>query len=115
VDDEEPARQVIRQMLERNAYHVLEAANGQEALAIYEPTPTRIQLVITDLMMPVMDGVTVIRRLRQITPGVKTIAITGGLSQVEMAQAMEAESAAFILKPFGAKVLLETIRRVLDA
>lgn len=113
VDDEEQARRVTRRILERNAYQVLEARNGQEALAVFESTPAQIHLVITDLMMPVMDGAQLIRRLRQKSPDLKTIAITGGLSHEEMAQAMESESAAFILKPFGANVLLETIHRVL--
>lgn len=113
VDDEEQARQVTRRMLERNAYQVLEARNGQEALAVFEGAPARIHLVITDLMMPVMDGAMLIRRLRQKSPDLKTIAISGGLSPEEMAKAMESESAAFILKPFGANVLLETIHRVL--
>lgn len=115
VDDEETARQITRQMLERNGYRVIEAPNGKEALAIWESDPARIQLVIADLMMPVMDGLTLIRHLRRKNPDVKTIAITGGLSHAEMEQAMEAESAAFMLKPFDAKLLMETIRRALHA
>ncbi len=113
VDDEEPARRVTRQMLERNAYLVVEAANGREALELYRQDPARFHLTITDLMMPTMDGVTLLRHLREITPDAKAIAVTGGLSHDEMARAMEAESAAFILKPFGADILLETVRRVL--
>jgi CheY-like chemotaxis protein len=115
VDDEEQARQITRRMLERNSYHVLDACNGQEALAIFERDPARIHLVVTDLMMPVMDGGQLICRLRERSPDVKIIAITGGLSREEMANVMESESAAFILKPFGANILLETIRRVLRA
>lgn len=56
-----------------------------------------------------------VRRLRQTTPALKAIAMTGGLSQAEMEQAMETESAEFLLKPFGGAVLLETVRRVLRA
>ncbi len=115
VDDEASARHMTRQMLEQKGYHVLEAQNGKEALEIFERDPSSIQLVITDLMMPIMDGTTFLRQLRQKMPGVKTIAVTGGLSQAELAQAMESESSAFILKPFGATTLLETIRRVLEA
>ena len=113
VDDEEPARQVARQTLEQNAYRVFEARSGEEALATYRRDPTKIQLVITDLMMPGMDGVALLRQLRQITPDIKAIAMTGGLSPAEMAQVMETESAEYIFKPFGADLLLETIRRVL--
>ena len=102
-------------MLEQSNYHVLDARNGKEALAIVERDPGRIRLVITDLLMPVLDGVTLLRNLRRRFPELKAIAITGGLSHEEMEQALESESAAFILKPFGAAVLLETIRRVLES
>ena len=113
VDDEESSRQVVRRTLEQNAYRVVETRNGEEALAEYARDPARIRLVITDLMMPGMDGVALLRRLRHTTPDLKAIAMTGGLSREEMAQAMETESAEFLLKPFGATLLLETVRRVL--
>ena len=93
----------------------LEAQNGKEALEIFGRNPPQVNLVITDLMMPVMDGTTLLRHLRKMAPGIKTIILTGGLSQSELAQAMEEESCAFILKPFGATTLLETIRRVLGS
>ncbi len=113
VDDEAAARRIARQILEKHAYRVFEAKNGEEALALYDRDPARIQLVITDLMMPGMDGAALLRHLRQTTPALKAIAMTGGLSPAEMAQAMEAESAEYLFKPFGADVLLETVRRVL--
>ena len=113
VDDEASARQVARQTLEKHAYRVREARNGEEALAIYESDPARIQLVLTDLMMPGMDGAALLRHLRRITPDLKAIAMTGGLSPAEMAQALDAESTEFLLKPFGADDLLETVRRAL--
>ena len=115
VDDEPSVRHMTRQMLERKGYHVLEAQNGKEALKIFGRNPPQVNLVITDLMMPVMDGTTLLRHLRKMAPGIKTIILTGGLSQSELAQAMEEESCAFILKPFGATTLLETIRRVLGS
>lgn len=115
VDDEESSRQVTRQTLEHNGYQVVEARHGKEALAIYERNPAQIQLVITDLLMPGMDGIALLRRLRQITPDLKAIAMTGGLSPSEMAQAAETESAEFLLKPYGAGLLLETVHRALLA
>lgn len=115
VDDEAQIRDLARRMLAQNGYRVLEAANGIEALALFESAPGEIDLVLTDLMMPAMDGTALIRRLREIQSGVKTVAITGGLSQPEMMQAIEAESDAFLLKPFDASVLLEVIHRVLQS
>jgi len=115
VDDEEAARQVARQTLEQNGYHVLEARNGQEALSIYEQDPARIHLLLTDIMMPGMDGPALLHRLRQTTPGIKSIAMTGGLSQPEAVQALEAETARLILKPLDAGTLLSTVRHALDS
>ena len=115
VDDEDLARNLARQVLEQNGYRVIEARNGQEALSICECPPSRVDMAIVDLMMPVMDGPTFLRRLRNLHPGVKTIAVSGGLSQDEMAQAVDSESTALLLKPFGASMLLLTLRRVLDS
>ena len=115
VDDEESARQVARQMLEKHGYRVFAARNGAEALALYGRDPALIQLVLTDVMMPGMDGVALLRRLRRTAPDLKAIAMTGGLTRAEMAQVLDAESTEFLLKPFDATVLLETVRRALRA
>ncbi len=115
VDDEDSFRRVARHILEKNGYPVLEARNGQEALDLLQQSPSSVALVITDLVMPVMDGSTLIRHLHDMHSPAKIITITGGLSPAEMIQAVGADSSAFLLKPFGPALLLETIRRVLDA
>ena len=115
VDDEAAGRDAVRQILERHGYRTFAAPSGAEALALYDRDPARIQLVVTDLMMPDMDGAALLRHLRRSAPQLKAIAMTGGLSRAEMAQALEAESAEFLLKPFDASVLLETVRRALRA
>ena len=117
VEDNPRLRPALRQGFEatRAVTVVGECASGEEALALYDRDPARFQLVITDLMMPGMDGAALLRHLRQSAPTLKAIAMTGGLSRAEMAQALEAESAEFLLKPFDAAVLLETVRRALRA
>lgn len=115
VDDESSARDAVRQVLDRHGYRVFAVSSAAEALALYDRDPARIQLVVTDLMMPGMDGSALLRRLRRNAPDLRAIAMTGGLSRAEMAQALEAESAEFLLKPFDASVLLETVRRTLRA
>jgi PAS domain S-box-containing protein len=115
VDDEEVALDVARRILEQHGYRTLVARSGAEALALYDRDPARIQLVVADLMMPGMDGAALLRHLRRTTPNLKAVAMTGGLSRAEMAQALETESAEFLLKPFDAAVLLETVRRALRA
>ena len=115
VDDEAFARQVARQILEQNGYQVVEAGGGAEALAAFARAPTRFPLVLTDLMMPGLDGATLLRRLREIAPTLKAIVMTGGFTREEVARAVESESAAFLIKPFEAHALLETLRRTLDS
>lgn len=114
VDDDDTSRQVARRTLEQQGYCVEVARNGAEALEIYERDPDRFQLVITDLIMPVMDGVTLLNRLREHTPTLRAIAITGGFSRTEMKKAMEAESVSYLLKPFGASDLMDAVRRALN-
>ena len=58
---------------------------------------------------------TLLRRLREIAPTLKAIVMTGGLTREEVARAVESESAAFLIKPFEAHALLETLRRTLDS
>ena len=115
VDDEPAALDVVRQILERHGYHVVSARDGDEARTIFDRDPARIQLVLTDMMMPGMDGAALLRHLRKSAPALKAIAMTGGLSRAELAQALEAEPAELLLKPFGAPALLQTVRRALRA
>jgi len=113
VDDEEGIRRVTRQMLERNGYHVLAAENGRDALSVYRTNCERISVVLTDLLMPEMDGAALIRALREEGATAKVVILSGYLSQPELVAALEAEAQAFIAKPVTAGALLETLRRVL--
>ena len=113
VDDEESARQVARQILERNGYRVVEARDGREGLAAFECDPSRFALVLADLMMPGMDGAEMLRRIQSISPRANAIAVSGGLSKEEMAQALECDSVAFLVKPFSAIALLDSVRRAI--
>jgi CheY-like chemotaxis protein len=75
VDDDQAVRWLLRAMLERWGHSVVEAANGAEGLQCYQAEPT--DLVITDIQMPVMDGLQMIKELRSAFPAVKIIAISG--------------------------------------
>lgn len=76
VDDEEQVRHVLKLMLERAGHEVDTAADGNEAVARFDPD--RHDLVITDIVMPEKEGIETIRELRQKSAGVKIIAISGG-------------------------------------
>ena len=76
IDDDEQVRYVLREMLVRAGYEVISAANGKQGLRMFKESPT--DLVITDILMPVMPGSRLISTLHEDYPNVKIIAISGG-------------------------------------
>lgn len=113
VDDEENVRRLTRRILEKNGYAVLEAQHGLEALATYDSDGGRVGAVVTDLMMPHMDGPALIRALRARNRNAKIIAMSGYLSQPELLQSVEID--AFLAKPCSAADLLDTLQDLLHA
>jgi CheY-like chemotaxis protein len=95
VDDEPPVRFVLRVILELDGYHVVEAAEGAEALACLKEHPA--DLVVTDFMMPVMDGGELIERIRGDAElaGIPVLMISASSRAPDRAQAD-----AFLVKPF---------------
>jgi DNA-binding response OmpR family regulator len=76
IDDEEPMRLMLRRSLTKAGYETFEAANGKEALSLQEKNPA--DLIITDIIMPEMEGIDTIMTFRENYPKVKIIAISGG-------------------------------------
>jgi two-component system cell cycle sensor histidine kinase/response regulator CckA len=76
-EDEPAIRKLAGLALTSVGYQVLTAANGVEAVALFRSTPDRIDLVITDLRMPVMDGYQLVRLVRQTRPKAKVICMSG--------------------------------------
>jgi CheY-like chemotaxis protein len=113
VDDEPILRQVIELTLQKAGFDVVAAGNGKEGLDLYRKTSP--DLVITDIMMPIMDGFETIRALKQITPGVKIIAMSGAgkaIDYLKMARGLGA--AATITKPAERGELIATVQQVLQ-
>jgi two-component system, cell cycle sensor histidine kinase and response regulator CckA len=115
VDDEESVRQVLRQVLERNGYRAIEAANGAEGMTQYVAHQHDVRVVVTDLAMPTMDGTALIRALRRLNPRVRVIAVSGHQSKVKLSNDLGVPEAARLSKPFGGVVLLEALKRVLGS
>ena len=113
VDDESAIREVTKVSLEIYNYKAITAADGQEAIALYTKHQAEIRVVLTDMMMPIMDGPTTIRTLQQINPDVKVIAVSGLSSSDKLAAAASIGVTDFLSKPFSAKELLQTLSRVL--
>jgi len=114
VDDEAAVRQITRQTLEAFGYHVLLAADGAEASALFATRKDEIDVVITDMMMPVMDGPATIQVLKRMRPDIKIIGASGLNVAALTSKAAEAGAHCFISKPFTAENLLSMLRRTLD-
>lgn len=109
VDDEESLRDFVRRNLERRNYRVFTAANGLEALAIFETES--IGLVIMDVMMPNMDGLETIRRIRQ-TSTVPMIVLSALGDEQDKIKALNLGADDYLTKPFGLGELLARVDAV---
>jgi PAS domain S-box-containing protein len=114
VDDEEGVRLLTKKILEKHGYQVLLASEGSEAVVAYAQHGGEVQAVVTDLMMPLMDGATLIRALKQIAPGVKIMATTGVTESAHVAAALRLGAKEVLRKPYSPHVLLTRLRAVLD-
>lgn len=114
IDDEASVRHVTAQTLETFGYQVLLAADGAEATAIYASRQQEIAVVLTDMMMPLMDGPATIQVLMRVNPQVRIIAASGVNTTSLTTKAANAGANHFIPKPYTAETLLTTLRLVLD-
>lgn len=113
VDDEESIREITRGTLETFGYTVLTAGDGTEALALYADKKNEIAAVLTDMVMPFMDGPATIRALQRMNPKVRIIAASGlGTGHRAGDGALEGVS-IFLNKPYTAERLLKTLAEVL--
>ena len=113
VDDEEAVRRITQQTLETFGYRVLLAADGHEAVAQFEAHRSDIAVVVTDMMMPNVDGPTLIGAMMRSDPGVKVIATSGLNAHEVVAAAKQLGVALFLPKPISAEILLQALDGVL--
>ena len=109
VDDDDGVRNMVSALLVAEGHRVITAANGAEAVAVYRSLPSRIDLVITDLDMPTMDGVQEILRIRLTNPGAKFICMTG--SSADRCP----QGVALVAKPFVIGEFLACVKERLAA
>lgn len=112
VDDEDSIRDITKASLETHNYKAITASDGIEAIALYAEHRDEISIVLTDMVMPSMDGMTTIRTLRKINPAVKIIAVSGLASTEKINAVADIGAKAFLPKPYTAKQLLQTINDV---
>ena len=113
VDDELEIRRITEVILRSNGYRVISAGDGIEALAIYAKQGAEIGLVLTDVMMPFLDGTTLSRTLKQMNPEVRIIASTGDSQDVRVAELRLLNPSAILIKPYTKEQLLTTLSRAI--
>ncbi|MBS2038857.1 PAS domain S-box protein [bacterium] len=115
IEDESTVRQVTQQTLEAFGYRVLLAEDGAEGIALYATHRSEIALVLTDMMMPILDGPSTIRALRRIDPKVPLIAASGlGEHAENLRSNRDGGVEHFLPKPYTAYALLTMVQEVLD-
>ena len=113
VDDSASIRQMVKLTLRGAGYNVLEAADGAQGLAEARRKP--VDLIVTDLNMPVMDGLTFIREVRKLPAyvGVPILMLTTESDAAKKSQAKAAGATGWITKPFQPQQLLDTLKKVI--
>ncbi|MGO9585247.1 MAG: ATP-binding protein [Limisphaerales bacterium] len=114
VDDEEPILDLVQKVLKRTGYRVLLARDGVEAVSLYARRRQEIDVVIMDMVMPIMDGPAAIVALKAINADVKIVGSSGAASAGGMAKARDAGVQYFIPKPYTAETMLTTLHEVLQ-
>jgi two-component system cell cycle sensor histidine kinase/response regulator CckA len=114
VEDEEAVRRGGKRMLETRGYEVHEAGTGVEALEILEELNGEIDIVVSDVVMPEMDGPTLLRELRKDYPDIKFIFVSGYAEDAFAKNLPEGAKFGFLPKPFSLKQLATAVRDMLD-
>ncbi|MFI5251125.1 MAG: PAS domain S-box protein [Bacteroidota bacterium] len=113
VDDETSICEITKETLENYGYKAMIANDGNEAIALFTQHKNKIGAVLTDMMMPNMDGPSTIKALRKINPRIKIIAASGLITQDKLSEPSVTGVQAFLQKPYTTEKLLTTLRDVL--
>jgi CheY-like chemotaxis protein len=115
VEDEDAVRTLVRDALRARGYAVLEASHGHEALLISERHAGRIDLMVTDVVMPEMSGRELADRLALVRPGLRVLYMSGYTDNAVVHHGVLDPGTIFLQKPFGPGVLMRKVREVLDS
>jgi two-component system cell cycle sensor histidine kinase/response regulator CckA len=115
VEDEEAVRSFAARALRMRGYNVLEASGGEEALAIVKDSQHKIDLIITDVVMPNMDGPTMVRHVKALNPDLPVIFMSGYAEEAFRKNDQSSDDIHFLPKPFGLKQLAAKVKEVLSA
>lgn len=113
VDDESRMRKLVKDFFSQKQYKVLEAADGEEALNIFEENINKINLILLDVMMPKLDGWSVLRQIRQ-TSKVPIVMLTARGEEQDELFGFELGVDEYISKPFSPKILVARVEAILN-
>nr|MBP6307770.1 response regulator [Opitutaceae bacterium] len=114
-DDEHAGRDVTRRVLEGHGHRVLLAVDGVDAVALYMRHRTEIRAVVTDMMMPGVDGASLVRILRQVDPQVPVIGMSGIGDPAQLAEIESLALPVLLQKPFPPERLLQALHETIHA
>ena len=112
VDDEVRMRKLIKDFLMQKGYAILEAGDGEEALSVFQENSNKIKLILLDVMMPKLDGWSVLRQIRQ-TSKVPIIMLTARGEEQDELFGFELGVDEYISKPFSPKILVARVEAIL--
>jgi CheY-like chemotaxis protein len=110
VDDEEMVLTLADMVLKSRGYRVLTAASGEKALQVFHDTKSLIDLLVTDMVMPKMNGRELIEKVRVLSPATRIVCATACTRSIDIEKQLD-----FLTKPFSAQQLLRKVREALTA
>jgi CheY-like chemotaxis protein len=114
VEDEEILRKLAAEILRSSGYQVIEAASGEEALDVWGRASSSIHLLVSDMIMPGMNGRALAERLRESSPALKVLYISGYTENILDLHGPLSGTTSFLQKPFQPRVLTKRVRELLD-
>ena len=115
VEDEDGVRELVSQILVKNGYKVIEAAEGEEALRICDSRPERLDLLLTDVVLKSMNGGELAQLLVAKYPHLKVLYMSGYSDDAVEHRGVFSGNSAFLQKPFSTRALVQKMREVLDS
>ena len=115
VEDDRGVRDLVERILKERGYQVIAAGDGKEALRAFAAAPDKIDMVVTDLIMPGMSGRELVDAISQIRPGLKALYVSGYTEDEIIRRGLHDSRVELLHKPFTADVLADKVRSALDA
>ncbi|MCP4674780.1 MAG: PAS domain S-box protein [Deltaproteobacteria bacterium] len=114
VDDEDTVRRSTARLLKKARYQVIQSKNGEEAIDVYQRKQAEIDLVLLDMIMPMMNGTETFHRLKELDPGVRVLLFSGSSADAATNSLISEGSVSFIQKPFPPKNLVDQVAKMLE-